>query len=71
MNDYGKFIYKVLDTNGFEIAGITFSNPRIETAEVNGEWQDMRGKEKIIIIAGNIEDLQNLQTPAEIIWNKI
>lgn len=71
MNDYGKFIYKVLDTNGFEIAGITFSNPRIETAEVNGEWQDMRGKEKIIIIAGNVEDMKNLQTPAEIIWNKI
>nr|WP_315026094.1 hypothetical protein [uncultured Chryseobacterium sp.] len=71
MNDYGKFIYKVLDSNGFEIPDIIFSNPRIETAEVIGDWQDMLGKEKIIIIAGNIEDMKNLQTPAEVIWNKI
>lgn len=71
MEDYGKFIYKVLDTNGDEISGLTYSNPRIETAEVVGEWQDMTGKEKIIIIAGNIEDMKNLQTPAETIWEKI
>lgn len=70
-NNYGKFIFKVLDTDGNEVPGITFENPRIETAEVLGEWQDMTGKEKIIIIAGNIEDLKNLQTPAEILWDKI
>jgi hypothetical protein len=71
MPDYGKFIYKVLDSAGNEIPGIAYSNPRIETAEVVGEWQNMLGKEKIIIIAGNIEDMKNLQTPAEIIWEKI
>ncbi|KAA2223054.1 phage tail family protein [Chryseobacterium sediminis] len=71
MPDYGKFIYKVLDSDGNEIPGIVYSNPRIETAEVIGEWQNMLGKEKIIIIAGNIEDLKNLQTPAETIWEKI
>ncbi|CAD0220288.1 phage tail domain-containing protein [Chryseobacterium sp. JV274] len=68
---YGKFIYKVLDSDGNEIPGMVYNNPRIETAEVVGEWQDMTGKEKIIIIAGNIEDMKNLQTPAEIIWEKI
>lgn len=71
MPDFGKFIYKVLDSDGNEVSGITLHNPRIETAEVIGEWQNMLGKEKIIIIAGNIEDLKNLQTPAEIIWDKI
>ncbi|MBP1165033.1 hypothetical protein JOE44_001917 [Chryseobacterium sp. PvR013] len=71
MDDYGKFIYKVLDSDGNEIPGIEYVNPRIETAEVVGEWQNMLGKEKIIIIAGNIEDVKNLQTPAEIIWEKI
>ncbi|MFP3835359.1 hypothetical protein [Chryseobacterium sp. SIMBA_028] len=68
MSDYGKFIYKILDTYGNEIPGIEYENPRIETTEIVGEWQDMLGKEKIIIIAGNIEDMKNLQTPAEIIW---
>lgn len=71
MPDYGKFIYKVLDSDGNEIPGLEYDNPRIETAEIIGEWQNMLGKEKIIIIAGNIEDLKNLQTPAEIIWEKI
>lgn len=71
MEDYGKFIFKVLDKSGNEITGLVFNNPRIETAEVIGDWQNMLGKEKIIIIAGNIEDMKNLQTPAEIIWNKI
>lgn len=71
MEDYGKFIFKVLDSSGNEIPGITFSNPRIETAEVIGHWRNMLGKEKIIIIAGNIEDLKNIQTPAETIWQKI
>jgi hypothetical protein len=71
MPDYGKFIYKVLDSDGNEIPGIEYDNPRIETAEVIGEWQNMLGKEKIIIIAGNIEDLKNLQSPAELIWEKI
>lgn len=71
MDDFGKVLFKVLDSSGNEVSGITFENPRIETAEIIGEWQDMTGKEKIIIIAGNIEDMKNLQTPAEIIWEKI
>lgn len=71
MPDYGKFILKVLDSDGNEVPEMVYSNPRIETAEVIGEWQNMLGKEKIIIIAGNIEDMKNLQTPAEIIWEKI
>ncbi|KPE51268.1 hypothetical protein [Chryseobacterium indologenes] len=70
-SDYGKFIFKILDDTGAEIPGITFENPRIETAEILGEWRDMLGKEKIIIIAGNIEDMKNLQSPAETLWDKI
>ncbi|AZA49749.1 hypothetical protein EG346_16870 [Chryseobacterium carnipullorum] len=71
INNYGKFIYKVLDSEGNEVPGITFNNARIEIAEVLGEWRDMVGKEKIIIIAGNIENIKNLETPAEEIWSKI
>ncbi|MDF2931207.1 MAG: hypothetical protein K0R36_538 [Chryseobacterium sp.] len=71
MSDYGKFIYKVLDDEGNEVAVMTYSNAKIETAEIIGEWVDMIGKEKIIIIAGNIEEIKNLQTEAEILWDKI
>lgn len=71
MSDYGKFIYKVLDSEGIEISNLTYANAKIETAETIGEWQDMIGKEKIIIIAGNIEEIKNLQTEAEILWEKI
>lgn len=71
VTSYTKFYLKILDSQGNEIQGITYSNPRIETAEVVGEWQDMTGKEKIIIIAGDIDEVKNLETPAEIIWNKI
>lgn len=71
MSSYTKFFYKVLNSSGNEIPGIIYSNPKIETAEVMGNWQDMTGKEKIIIIAGNIDDLTILETPAEVIWEKI
>lgn len=71
MNDYGKFIFKVLDSDGLEIPSITYSNARIEKAEIIGEWQNMIGKEKVIIIAGNIEDIKNLNTEAEILWDKL
>jgi len=71
MSDYGKFIYKVLDSDGNEISNLTYGNASIETAEIIGQWQDMIGKEKIIIIAGNIEEIKNLQTEAEILWEKI
>ena len=71
MSDYGKFIYKVLDSDGNEVAGLVYKSAKIETAEIVGEWQDMIGKEKIIIIAGNIEEIKNLQTEAEILWEKL
>lgn len=71
VSEYGKFILKVLDSNGNEIPGISFKNPRIEEAEVIGEWKNMLGKEKIIIIAGNIEDLKDLNTEADLLWQKI
>ncbi|KAA0126440.1 hypothetical protein FY557_17470 [Chryseobacterium sp. SN22] len=71
LDDYAKFFFKVLDSQGAEIPGIVYSNPWIETAEVVGEWQNMLGKEKIIIIAGDIDDVKNVETPAEIIWDKI
>ena len=69
--NYGKFIFKVLDDQGNEVPNLIYANPRIETTEILGEWKDMMGKEKIIIIAGNIDDLKSLTTPAEILWNKI
>lgn len=71
ISEYGKFIYKVLDNEGNEIVTMSYGNARIETAEIIGEWIDMIGKEKIIIIAGNIEEIKNLQTEAEILWEKI
>jgi hypothetical protein len=71
MSDFGKFIYKVLDSDGIEISNLTYGNAKIETAEIIGEWQNVIGKEKIIIIAGNIEEIKNLQTEAEILWEKI
>lgn len=71
MREYGKVLFKVLDSSGNETPNVVLENPRIETTEIVGEWQSMLGKEKIIIIAGNIEDMKNLQTPAEIIWEKI
>lgn len=71
MSDYGKFIYKVLDSDGNEISNLTYGNAKVETGEIIGEWQDMIGKEKIIIIAGNIEEIKNLQTEAEVLWDKI
>ena len=71
MESYSKFFFKVLDSTGNEISGITYSNPKIETAEILGYWQDMTGKEKIIIIAGNIDDVTIVQTPADVVWDKI
>lgn len=71
MSEYGKFIYKILDSDGNEVTGLTYGNAKIETAEIIGEWQDMIGKEKIIIIAGNIEEIKNLTTEAEVLWEKI
>ncbi|WP_312900192.1 hypothetical protein [Chryseobacterium taichungense] len=71
IDTYTKFFYKVLDTAGSEIPGIVLKYPRVETAEVVGSWQNMIGKEKIIIIAGNIDDVAIIETPAEVIWEKI
>ncbi|MCJ8153252.1 hypothetical protein MKJ01_05685 [Chryseobacterium sp. SSA4.19] len=71
MSQYTKFFYKVLDSDGQEIPGIIYTLPKIETAEVIGNWQNMLGKEKIIIIAGDIDKVTILETPAEVIWEKI
>ncbi|ASK29721.1 hypothetical protein CEY12_06205 [Chryseobacterium sp. T16E-39] len=71
VNQYGKFIFKILDTSGNDIPGIVYNDARIETAEILGEWKDMTGKEKIIIIAGNIEEMKELSTAAQTIWEKI
>lgn len=71
IREYGKVLFKVLDSSGNETPNVVLGNPRIETTEIVGEWKDIIGKEKIIIIAGNIEDMKNLQTPAETIWKKI
>lgn len=71
ISEYGKFIFKVLDTSGNEISGITYINPKIETAEILGDWIDMTGKEKIIIIAGNIEEITAFSSQASTIWEKI
>lgn len=71
LSEYAKFYYKVLDSQGEEIPGIIYSKPRVEVAEVVGQWQNMLGKEKIIIIAGDIDDVVITETPAEIIWDKI
>lgn len=71
MSLYGKFIYKVVDEAGQEITGIVLKNANIETAEINGEWQDMIGKEKIIIIAGKIEEIKNFESEADVLWEKL
>lgn len=71
LSETGKFIYKILDDAGQEITGLTYIAPRIEKSEVIGEWQNVLGKEKIIIIAGNVDEIKNLTTEAETLWEKI
>lgn len=71
ISQYGKFIYKILDDQGFEVPGLTYNNPRMEQADINGEWQNMAGKNKYVVIAGNIDQLKNVSTDAEVLWTKL
>lgn len=70
IGDYKRFVLKVLDANGAEMA-VTYSNVRMEAADVNGDWYDVTGQEKLIIIAGNVEEITGLTTNAEVIWEKL
>lgn len=70
LSKYGKFIFKVLH-NGLEIPGLVMSNPRIEKAKIYGEWIDMIGKTKYIIIAGNIESISDIETNATELWTRL
>lgn len=71
MSDYGKFILKILDDSGFEIPNLITSNPQVKKAEMYGVWNDMTGKEKVIIIAGNVDEIKDLTTNSEILWNRL
>lgn len=70
-SNYSKIYYKVLDGDGNEIAGSSLSSPRIEKVQQMGIWQDMTEKRKYIIVAGNIEQITNLSTNAELLWTKL
>ena len=71
ISDYKKFIFKILDENGDEIPDLVTSNPQIKKAEIYGVWNNMTEKEKLIIIAGNIEEITDLTTNATILWNRL
>lgn len=70
LSKYGKFIFKVL-LNGEEIPGLVMTNPRIEKVKVHGEWIDMTGKTKYIIIAGNTESISDIETNATELWTRL
>ena len=69
LSKYGKIFFKVLSNDGLTEFGMT--NPRIELTEILGEWQDMSGKTKYIIIAGSINELSNVATDADELWTKL
>lgn len=70
LSNYGKLFFKVL-VDGLEVPGIELTNPRIEKAEMLGEWINMVGKTKYIVIAGNIEQLENVSSNAVELWTKL
>ena len=70
-SNYSKIYYKVLDDLGAELSGNVLSNPRIEKAHQMGSWQNMAGKRKYIILAGNIEKINNISTNADLLWTKL
>ena len=70
LSKYGKIFFKVLAI-GNEIPGLVMTNPRIERTEILGEWKNMIGKTKYIIVAGNIEEISSLTTNAEELWIKL
>lgn len=70
ISKYGKFIFKVLK-DGEEISGLVMTNPRIEKTKVYGEWINMIGKMKYIIIAGNIESISQIATNATELWTRL
>lgn len=70
IGDYKRFVLKVLDANGAEMA-VTYSNVRMEVADVNGDWYDVTGQEKLIIIAGNTNEIYNIETTAVELWEKL
>lgn len=69
IGDYKRFVLKVLDANGAEME-VTYSNVRMEAADVNGDWYDVTGQEKLIIIAGNTNEIYNIETTAVELWEK-
>ena len=71
LSDYGKFIFKIQDQTDNVIAGLTLNDVRIELVENGGYWYDMSGKDKYIVLAGDIDKIRNLTTNAEILWTKL
>lgn len=67
--NYGKLFYKVLVDNQ-EIAGLELTNPKLEKIVANGEWRDMTGKLKLIVIAGNVKEIE-VTTNAKLLWTEL
>lgn len=70
ISEFDKFIFKILDPLG---NGITEqpTNPRIEYATISGEFINKIGKEKYIVIAGDINNLSNVTSTAIEVWTKL
>jgi hypothetical protein len=68
LNEYERFVLKVLDDAGNEIEGLEFVSVNIYNATTT-EKPTTTG-EKIIIIAGNIEEL-TIETDAEVLWTEL
>lgn len=69
LSRYGRIFFKVL-VNDVEIS-VNLSNPRIEKVEILGQWRNMTGKTKQIVIAGNINEIEELTTNASELWTRL
>lgn len=68
LSEYERFVLKVLDDSGAEIPGLQFVTVNIYNANI--EQKPTVTGEKIIIVAGNIEEL-TITTDAEVLWTEL
>ncbi len=68
LSEYERFVVKILDDDGNEIEGLQFVNVNIYNATITNK-PAVTG-EKIVIIAGNIEEL-TIETDAEVLWTEL
>ena len=68
LSEFERFVLKVLDDAGNEITGIEYLSVNLYNA--NTTYKPTVSGEKVIIIAGNIEEL-TIETDAEVLWTEL